>query len=580
MSTSVANVFKLECGNTAEERAFTLVDKIAVLLADADALRRDGMAAVVHGTGTCDVVAQCSDGMTALDEIRALEPEIAVIDLNLPKLHGIEVIRNVRSEQLSTKVIIVSGTDDDDIIREVVRAGADGFLLKNGPARHLLDAINYVRDGGQYFSPHLRRDGLDRELLQERPQPPLRESRETRSPRESSSPRESNSRDRYQEQYETRTPASRDSKRNARPGPIRERLRERIQAENSENLDDRDYEILSMMAEGIRPILDRLDDIEGRVSGMETGLEPVPQDPAGWLSNQFADTLGGGGGRQVEVATLGRSVRELEARLPKLIEETVTQRFQSMAGKLQKEIEDQHIKTLETFVKNIQVKLVSRVSALERDMATQAENMNQLRESSQRTEENLSRLISGVDRLAQDLPIRLQRAAEAANAASGRATENREDETDSPAPAPTRTTRPESAPTRKSTRRASSSSKFKILGAVAGLLVLIVGIWALTTWLGKRNTPAAPPVAANEKTAETAAKPPAPPPANADTKTKMEAADDFVRRKDYPAAEEIYRQVVKSEPKNVDALKALASVLYKQEKLDESAAILEKIPAQ
>ena len=96
-------------------------------------------------------------------------PAVAVVDLNIPKVHGIELVRRIRSESLGTKVVILSGSTDDDIIREVVRAGGDAYLLKNGPARHLTDAISYVCDGGQYFSPQLRRDGLDRRLLEEVP---------------------------------------------------------------------------------------------------------------------------------------------------------------------------------------------------------------------------------------------------------------------------------------------------------------------------------------------------------------------------------------------------------------------------
>src|ERR1035438_120189 len=144
-------------------------DKITILLADEDALRRDGLAAVLHGTPNFEVIAQCPDGEAALDQIRRMRPEVAVVDLNLPKLHGIELVRRVRGEVLGTKIIILSGTTDEDIIREVVRAGGDAYLLKNGPARHLVDAISYVRDGGQYFSPQLRRDGLDRHLLEEPP---------------------------------------------------------------------------------------------------------------------------------------------------------------------------------------------------------------------------------------------------------------------------------------------------------------------------------------------------------------------------------------------------------------------------
>ena len=115
---------------------------------------------MLEGTAKFEVVAHCPDGEAALDRMRELRPDVAVVDLNLPKLHAIELVRRVRSEELGTKVVILAGTDDDDIIREVVRAGGDAYLLKNGPARHLIDAISYVRDGGQYFSPQLKRDGL------------------------------------------------------------------------------------------------------------------------------------------------------------------------------------------------------------------------------------------------------------------------------------------------------------------------------------------------------------------------------------------------------------------------------------
>src|SRR5580698_4083487 len=142
-------------------------EKITILLADEDALRRDGLAAVLRGTPNFEVIAQCPDGEAAIAQIRQLRPDVAVVDLNLPKLHGIELVRRVRGEELGTKIVILSGTTDDEIIREVVRAGGDAYLLKNGPARHLVDAISYVRDGGQYFSPQLRRDGRDSHLLQE-----------------------------------------------------------------------------------------------------------------------------------------------------------------------------------------------------------------------------------------------------------------------------------------------------------------------------------------------------------------------------------------------------------------------------
>jgi DNA-binding NarL/FixJ family response regulator/TolA-binding protein len=518
-------------------------DKIQILLADEDALRRDGLAAVLHGTAQYEVIAQCPDGETALDAIRRLLPDVAVVDLNLPGLHGIELVRRVRSEALGTKIVILSGTTDDDIIREVVRAGGDAYLLNNGPARHLIDAIAYVRDGGQYFSPQLRRDGLDRRLLEE-PTRPITEqpapARDTRNPASRDDSRYGRS----------KRPASRTARHTADPQHLRERLRDEAEGEN---LEERDYQILSMMADGIRPILDRLDEIDGRVGEMETGETPVPNNVRGWLSTEMADTFEGsrGAGRGMAV---GKSVSELEARLPQLIEEAVSNRFHNMASKLQAEIEETHVRTLETFVKNIQVKLVQRVSALETDMSKQAEAMHQLREYSQRTEDNLSRLITGVDKLAQELPKRLAAAVP-----------------ESPALAA-----PDPVPVRRRKSQGFSPKYFWV--AVAALVVLGIGVWkSPAIWSGK-SVDASPAAANVPAAAESVSSKVAVPAAGADSRTKLQAAREYSDRKDYAMAEDLYKQVLKTEPNNVDAMKALASVLYREDKIEESASVLDRLP--
>jgi len=516
--------------------------KVTILLADEDALRRDGLAAVLSGTASFEVVSGVSDGESAIAEIRELRPDVAVVDLNLPRLHGIELVRRIRSEALGTKVVILAGTDDDEIVREVVRAGGDGYLLKNGPARHLIDAICYVRDGGQYFSPQLRRDGRDRHLFEEPPR--------LVAPTPVSATSESGG-----EPYAT------ERRTGNRPGtprqPLRRssdpaHLRERIREETAESdLNDRDYEIMSMMADGIRPILDRLDEIDNRVAQMEEGAAPVPADPRGWLSNQLADTLRDPRGGDVVV---GRSVRDLEARLPQLIEEAVTRRFHQMANKLQEEIEETHLRTLETFVRNIQVKLVQRVSALETDMAKQAEAMHQLRDYSQRTEDNLSRLISGVDRLAQELPKRLA----------------------PPVPEPPPPDPAISTPKTVKRKASGGNRGAKRFWAIAGGIVLVgVLVWLAAAIAGRPRTDA---VVAGGTGASDRDKQAPVPVVGTDTKTRMQAAQEYVDRKDYAMAEDIYKQVVRTEPNNVEALTALASVLYREDKIDESAAVMDKIP--
>jgi DNA-binding NarL/FixJ family response regulator len=538
-------------------------DKITILLADEDALRRDGLAAVLQGAAHFEIIAQCPDGEAALNQIRQLRPDVAVVDLNLPKLHGIELVRRVRGEVLGTKIVILAGTTDDDIIREVVRAGGDAYLLKNGPARHLVDAISYVRDGGQYFSPQLRRDGLDRHLLQEEPRVATERPARARDPDEDIPYRGED--DPGHEEPRAASRSARDSRpgrtrrraagRTSDPQRLRERLREDTQ---SEHLEERDYEILDMMAEGIRPILDRLEEIEGRIGDMETGEAPVPGNVRGWLNNQIADTFEDSRSPGRDVA-LGRSLNDLEARLPQLIEEAVTTRFHNMASKLQQEIEETHVRTLETFVKNIQVKLVQRVSALETDMSKQAEAMSQLREYSQRTEDNLSRLISGVDKLAQELPKRLAAAPEMPPAA--------------PLPAL------EAKPVRRKSSRSFSPKIFWIV--VAAIVIIVVASFQVPKlFSGGKSADSAATASAAGGAAPGGAAPAkvAAPPASADNKTKIQAAGEYTERKEYAMAEDLYKQVLKTEPNNVDVMKALASVLYREDKIEESAAVLDKLP--
>ena len=549
-------------------------NKITILLADEDALRRDGLAAVLEGTGRFEILAHCPDGEVAMERMRELRPDVAVVDLNLPKLHGIELVRRVRGEALGTKMVILSGTTDDEIIREVVRAGGDAYLLKNGPSRHLIDAISYVRDGGQYFSPQLRRDGLDRRLLEETPRTPPERIAPRAVEREAEYDDEDVPDERATESRAPREPRYGKARRPPARRPVESRrLRERLRDQpDTGNLAERDYEILDMMADGIKPILDRLDEIDARVNQMETGDEPVPSDVRTWLSSQMEDTFRDPRAGDRDLA-LGRSAKDLEARLPEMIEEAVTTRFHQMADKLQRDIEDTHVRTLETFVKNIQVKLVQRVAALETGMTQQAEAMHQLREYSQRTEDNLSRLLIGVDKLAQELPRRLQAPATPMPAASSGSTDSRIE------PEPV-------AATQRKFRRKMPRAVLPIV-----FWVVVAGVFAVAvayhfnagpdddtthddipaaiakdgggtiSGTGKISTKKAPVLATG-----------------ADTKTRMQAAADYVDRKEYSMAEDIYKQVLKAEPSNVDAMKGLASVLYREDKIEESAAILDKLP--
>ena len=132
---------------------------ITVVLADDHGIVREGIAALCATNGM-QILGECSDGTVAAEMIVNLQPDFAILDLHMPGMTGVEVIRKVRAAGVTTKLMILSISQDEGTVVEALRAGADAYLLKDGPSRHLLDAITFVRDGGVYISPLLRGAGL------------------------------------------------------------------------------------------------------------------------------------------------------------------------------------------------------------------------------------------------------------------------------------------------------------------------------------------------------------------------------------------------------------------------------------
>jgi DNA-binding NarL/FixJ family response regulator len=128
----------------------------SVVLADDHAIVREGFAAFCESQAGLSVAGQCSDGASALEMIQNLRPDFAILDVNMPKLTGVQVVKRAKDANCLTRLIILSIEKDEHLVVEALQAGADAYLLKDGPGRHLLDAINYIRDGGVYVTPLLR----------------------------------------------------------------------------------------------------------------------------------------------------------------------------------------------------------------------------------------------------------------------------------------------------------------------------------------------------------------------------------------------------------------------------------------
>jgi DNA-binding NarL/FixJ family response regulator len=135
------------------------VAEVSVVLADDHAIVREGIAALCAANGL-RVIGECSDGAAAVEMVAKVKPDFVVLDLHMPGMTGMEAIRRIRAAGSRAKLIILSVSREDTAVVEALRAGVDGYLLKDGPGRHLLDAINFIREGGVYVSPLLRGAGL------------------------------------------------------------------------------------------------------------------------------------------------------------------------------------------------------------------------------------------------------------------------------------------------------------------------------------------------------------------------------------------------------------------------------------
>jgi DNA-binding NarL/FixJ family response regulator len=127
----------------------------SIVLAHPLTLVREGLAALCQQQPQYRVVDQCSDGATALRLIESGRPDIAVLDLNLPDLFTLEIVRRLRLARAETRIVVLSARKDRKTVVEALRSGVNAFLLKSGPAHQFMQAFEQILDGGIYISPML-----------------------------------------------------------------------------------------------------------------------------------------------------------------------------------------------------------------------------------------------------------------------------------------------------------------------------------------------------------------------------------------------------------------------------------------
>ncbi|MBI5086252.1 MAG: response regulator transcription factor [Acidobacteria bacterium] len=138
---------------------------IRVLLADDQNLVRQGIRALLSLSTEFEIVGEASDGEEALALIEKTRPEVALIDVRMPRLTGIEVLRSVRQRCPEVGVILLTTFDEDAVVLEAVRLGVQGFLLKDISLGQLEDAVRTVAAGGSLIRPAVTEhvlSGVDR----------------------------------------------------------------------------------------------------------------------------------------------------------------------------------------------------------------------------------------------------------------------------------------------------------------------------------------------------------------------------------------------------------------------------------
>lgn len=130
----------------------TTTEKITILLADDHELVRNGIKALLQSDDSLQVIAEAANGREALDKIASEQPDLAIIDVRMPELNGIETVAHVIQSGSTTKPIVLSMHDSEEYVLKSIEAGSFGYLLKDTSKEEFLRAIHMVANGEKYFS--------------------------------------------------------------------------------------------------------------------------------------------------------------------------------------------------------------------------------------------------------------------------------------------------------------------------------------------------------------------------------------------------------------------------------------------
>ncbi|PWK13494.1 response regulator [Tumebacillus permanentifrigoris] len=128
---------------------------IRVLLCDDHTILRDGLRNLLEGESDLQVVGEASDGQQAIEAVRQLQPDVVLMDINMPGMGGVEAVEKLTAEFESIRILILTMYNHEEYLFRTIRAGAKGYLLKDSPVSEVVEAIRKVMTGGSVLNPIL-----------------------------------------------------------------------------------------------------------------------------------------------------------------------------------------------------------------------------------------------------------------------------------------------------------------------------------------------------------------------------------------------------------------------------------------
>jgi DNA-binding NarL/FixJ family response regulator len=131
------------------------MDAYTIILADDHAMFREGIRKIIERIEGALISGEVNDGLELLELLKRSSPNLVILDISMPNLRGLEAIREIKKTYPKVKVLVLTMHKKKEFLRQALRDGADGFLLKEDAGSELIRAVQTVRNGGKYLSPLL-----------------------------------------------------------------------------------------------------------------------------------------------------------------------------------------------------------------------------------------------------------------------------------------------------------------------------------------------------------------------------------------------------------------------------------------